>query len=229
MDYSLNGLALTEAEVTLPAHGVWVADVFTADSDSSVTVGAAATLLFGELTLLGTVMRGGESFGSNRVRIQGGKGGMGLLATPQGWNNATYAQIAKTTLAGQREALSATVTVATVPALFATTQFWTVRAEPVGLALSRIVDAAGLQWRVLPDGTVWVGAETWPVADIGSTAITLIEFGVMPEQGREWFGVDSPILLPGTTFEGRRVSDVLYRLHRNGDSQTLRMNLLYED
>lgn len=225
MTYSINGLALTEVELTLPLHGIPVADVLTDSPNETLVAGSPVTLLFGDLTIMGTVLRGNASFGTNRLRIAAGHGGIGRLATPQGWNDATYRQIAQTLLSSVGETLSPT---ATAPALAGLAQFWTVLAEPAGLALSRIVNALGLQWRMLTDGTVWIGTDLFAPTVIAPSSATLIQ--TMPEQGRDWYGVDSPVLLPGSLFGGRRVSDVLYRLHRHGDDeQTLRMSVLYSD
>jgi len=63
-------------------------------------------------------------------------------------------------------------------------------------------------WRVLPDGTVWLGLESWP-------AVHMPDVDLLSEDPRAHTavsGTDSPTLLPGTLFLGRRVSMVEHQV-----------------
>jgi hypothetical protein len=78
-------------------------------------------------------------------------------------------------------------------------------------ALSRLATRLGLGWRVLPNGHVWLGAETWPAYP------RELLFTVEPDAGG-FFEVapDVPDLLPGMTLAGRRVVGVVYEASESG-------------
>jgi hypothetical protein len=61
--------------------------------------------------------------------------------------------------------------------------------------------------RVLADGSVWVGKETWPEATPKATVLQDLRWC-----GQVELGVEAPELLPGTTFMGRRVEHVEHRV-----------------
>jgi hypothetical protein len=52
-------------------------------------------------------------------------------------------------------------------------------------------------WRILSDGTLWVGTESWPTA---SGAFTVISQN--PADASWFLGVDFPFVLPGTQLDG---------------------------
>ena len=80
---------------------------------------------------------------------------------------------------------------------------WCVRGAGVGMQLDELVVALRATWRVLLDGTIWVGQESWPEADVD---LELMELS--PPEDRAMFKCEAPSLLPGTTLDGRRVSRV---------------------
>jgi hypothetical protein len=68
---------------------------------------------------------------------------------------------------------------------------------------------------VLPDGSVWVGQESWP--DSGLTADVYQVLSEDPSRAQAILGIETPLLMPGTTLGGRRVS---YVEHRFGQPET---------
>ena len=83
---------------------------------------------------------------------------------------------------------------------------------------------AGSSWRVLADGTVWVGTEAWP--DSGLLEQTdYVETNEWPGENRIELGVETLKLLPGTTLGDRKVSFVEHIL-RDG---YVRSRALLED
>jgi hypothetical protein len=57
---------------------------------------------------------------------------------------------------------------------------------------------------VLLDGTVWLGFESWPTATLPDT----VQIATDPEQQRITIASDAPAILPGTIFQGSRISRV---------------------
>jgi hypothetical protein len=53
-----------------------------------------------------------------------------------------------------------------------------------------------VNWRVLSDGTIWLGVETWPSQSLPSTADIL---DLAPVSPRYEIGCATPTLMPGIT------------------------------
>ncbi len=80
------------------------------------------------------------------------------------------------------------------------------RARGSGLAaLDLLVEVLGLGWRVLPNGRVWVGVETWP-------EVSSREIGYMLEDGGVRLAPDGAEILPGMTLGGRQLVSVDYMI-----------------
>jgi hypothetical protein len=82
--------------------------------------------------------------------------------------------------------------------------------------------AQAVTWRVLPDGTIWAGPETWP--DSGLTTDDYQILDEDPREGTALLGVEAPVLLPGTALAGRRVSYVEHLINAEG----VRSNVWFE-
>jgi hypothetical protein len=80
--------------------------------------------------------------------------------------------------------------------------------------LSRLLLTAAptATWRVLPDGSIWMGVETWPDSGLleGDDYQIISED---PMRAEAVLGVESPVIMPGTLLGGRRVSYVEHRLN----------------
>jgi hypothetical protein len=223
-DYSLNGLPLLDVRVTLHRTGAWTADVLTTRlSNPNLAAGGQATLSLGPMQLAGTILRGGSIRGSEHARIVGGKGGLGGLATAAGYQNATAQVVVNALLSGAKESLA---TSSDTTLLGTSLPFWTVRKEPVATALTRVTDTLNCVWRVLTDGTVWLGNDaSYPQANL--TRPTLLD--AFPERGEFLVGINQPELLPGQAFSldgyGGPASAVEYRFYDG----KMRMTVWTED
>jgi hypothetical protein len=68
-----------------------------------------------------------------------------------------------------------------------------------------LLDALGATWRVLDDGSVWVGGDAWP--DSGWAHQTLASDEAL---ARQLLAGEAATLRPGTTLDGRRVTTCSY-------------------
>jgi hypothetical protein len=194
------GADVERGRLHLPSRGAWQAriklDVATAPT-GGVTLAAA-----GGLTASGTVATGGVQLDSAYVRIVGGAGGLGKSIAPAAYRAALVRDPLAAILSAVGETLSPTVD----PALLATLlPVWTHTAERASAALDHLAYAAGqalgqaITWRVLLDGTVWIGAESWPAASLPSGDDVLCFF---PDEGRYEIGASTPSLAPGVNLAG---------------------------
>lgn len=189
--------------VSMPRVGTWHADL-TANGPTSLT--GKVTLTMGRaLTLKGAVVRSRLHEGVIRLRVVGGAGGLQVTAKPKHYTSPTVRNVLADLLKDGGEAISATADAAT---LRKTLLAWTTLGVSVGAMVAGLMEMAGdVAWRVLPDGTVWTGPETWPEADVSYREIERD-----PENNLILIGQDTPSLLPGTSLDGQRVDYVEHQI-----------------
>lgn len=221
--YSLNHTSIVEASVTLHRTGCPVAVVSTTEPVvPTLAEGSAVSLELDGLTMVSTVLRGGDFNGQTRVELVGGAGGMRKAATLASYSNAAWSQIVGDLLSDAGETLSDTVAAGT---LADAPEGWTVGAGTVSSALTAITDELGCVWRVLLDGTVWIGVDDYPEMQL--TDATLMAYD--PDFRLAKIGIASPELVPGRSISiqdvGGNVSTVDYDIRTEG----YRMRVLFED
>lgn len=204
----VDGEASIEATIELPRSGAWTIDAGLA-SDVELT-GKVQVNIDDKYTMLGTVVRTGQWQNIEHVRIVGGAGGLSNIAKPQHYTAATVGVVLGDLLRQAGETLSPTSDAAT---LAARVKSWTTNAIPTGTLIARLLETAApaTTWRVLLDGTVWVGSETWP--DCGLIEDT--DYSVLSRDTvnlTATLGVETPRLLPGTTIGGNKVARVQHLL-----------------
>lgn len=204
---TLNGIPVTEATVSLPRTGVWHAEVVLEQLEAFS--GSRATLQFGpKLALTGAVRRSGAVLGSGVLMLLGGSGNLDRPARPQAYQEAPVRLPLGDLLQVAEEQLSAA---AQQEVLNLHLAHWVVSALPVGVALAQLMTHAVASWRSMPDGTLWVGVESWPDTPD-------FEHVLLPEQPLEnLLRLQSiePAVLPGQSFLGRHVSYVEHHLHED--------------
>lgn len=218
---NVNGKAAFETRICTPRTGVWHADLLVADT---VAIAGAATINVnsGALILNGTALpsRSGVFADTARARVFGGANGMSLTARPNHYNGTSVRGVLDALLAAAGERLSPT---ADAGILGTGLDAFTVTANPIGQLVSQLLAAAapGASWRMLADGTLWVGRETWPAAGVDRETYQILEDNA--ETRSMLIAVDAPMMLVGTTFEGRRVSYAEATVGQAGDGVTMRI------
>jgi hypothetical protein len=203
---TLNDFDVLEARIHLPREGRWWADL-ALDTDSTDSLAAAVTLQVGDaLTLKGTVIRLGEHAGTVTLQMVGGAGGLMKVLVPKAYQGVPLRIPLQDALTEVGESLSATADTSVLNTLL--TKWVRMKGDAAGEIEALLGECdADTVCRVLADGTVWVGSETWPEAQL---AYTLLEDHRWC--GQVVLGVDSPSLLPGTTFLDRQVEHVEHRI-----------------
>lgn len=216
---TLNGDGVVDARVELPRVGAWVADL-AIDTPSPPPDGSSVTLDLNGFQLQGTVRRGGSVADTSILRVVGGAGGLARELDPLAYQGVPLQVPLRDVLGAAGEVLD----VASDRGLLQTSlAFWMRARGRAGAALALIIaQVAGAVWRVQPGGQVWAGPETWPSSALLEANAELLRED--PSNGREVFFADTPSLLPGTTFRGRRVSAVEHLI----SSDSLRMVAWYE-
>lgn len=199
-----SGVPVSSARVTMQLQGCWVLDLVASDQ---VAPGPVTVLIQDGLSFKGTAARGGVWLDSDFMRVLPGAGGMGKIAKAKAYRNVTASVIIKDLLGVAGETLSSTSSSKVLKTQF---PFYSVNADAVGRCLSAILQdprMAGATWRSLPDGTVFVGTETWPDSGLLAPA-AYQDIDELPHQGRAELGFEAPVLVPGVSLEGRHVGAV---------------------
>lgn len=210
---TLGGAPVTRCVIHLPLRGVWCADV---DVDAAEAPAGRVTLSAdGGPAWSGTVVGGAVSHGLWSGRVVGGAGGLRAELDPRAHRNARLADVLVDVLADAGEALAAGS-----GDLGAAVDLWH-RARGSGAgAVGHVADAAGYGWRVLADGSVWLGAEAWPALALDD--VSLLELD--PVRGVYTLGGETLAIAPGASVtldvEGEavavRVGDVEHVVEPDG-------------
>lgn len=218
---TINNVPVPRARFTMPRQGLWVADVLASDPGVS---GKVTVAVDGGLTFVGTPARGGDWLETGYFRVIPGAAGMGRTSRKKFYTNGSVGVVAKDLLASAGETLAAS---STGQLLAVQLQAYALSEDAVGRSLSallqdrRLVDPV---WRALPDGTIWVGYETWPDAGVVAPD-DYQDINELPHEGRAELGFDAPTLLPGMSLEGRRLSAVQHDV----DGERVRTSVWFED
>lgn len=196
------GAALLRASIAMPLSGVWSAEL-EVDTDEAIT-GAVTIEADGVVIFRGTAVDGDVSHGQWRGRIVGGAGGLRTTIPALAYLNATRADIVRDALAESGESISAASgSLVAVVARFHRAQGAAAR------AIDATATALGYGWRVLDDGTVWLGAEAWDASPEADVSLV----GRDPAQRQYTLGGDVLALRPGQLLQLRdEGADVFVRV-----------------
>lgn len=200
-----NSVAVIGGTIDFPLTGTWTADLRLDQPDGSgFAPGTSVTVTAeGGYSVKGTVPTGrtGDFLDAVHVRLVGGAGGLGMLAAAQAFAQpgVFVRDVVNALMAASGETLSPT---ADQTFLGTSLGGWFITPRPVGQCIQTLVDVVNRQqnaaynWRVLADGTVWFGQESWP-----SASGTFDILRQRPEDAAWDLGVESPFVMPGTTLD----------------------------
>lgn len=151
--------------------------------------------------------RGGGQPVSGRtpLRVVAGCGCIGNTINAKAYRGVPIRIPITDTIKDTGEAMSSTATWGNAIVL----SFWLRARTPGSHALTMLSRKSPFAWRFLPDGTLWFGDETWPEVEIDHELMS-----EMPASDAVEIATDD-LLLPGTTFLGRRVARVNARPHES--------------
>lgn len=186
---TLNSSPILSASVLMPRVGVWTADL-EVDTDTAPT-GTVVLSSDAGPSWRGTVISGAVTLGTWRGRLVGGAGGLRRNVGPLAYQNPTLGDVLADALREAGETLSA----ASGSLAQSTTALWHRIAGPAAQTVRDVARAQGWPWRVLDDGSVWMGPETWDAAEAAELEV------LAPDPIEERYAVSGDVfgLRPGTT------------------------------
>lgn len=194
---------LSSVEVTMPGVGAWHARGV---AEEVLPLGPATLDIAGE-RFVGTVLALSTEVlptGGHPFRMVAGAGGLAQVLAPKFYRAVAAATLLADLASETGETLAASAV------LDLQLGAW---ARPEGLATDALRDLlrhapTGTTWRMLADGTLWVGVDGW--ADSGITAEQLTEDE--PQHGVLEVAPETPTLRPGMSALGQHVSAVVHRV-----------------
>ncbi len=199
---------VTSAEIRMPRVGAFH---FDGETDDEETLSGPITLIEEGITFVGTVIRSKPFGGRTRFRAVGGKGGLSKVLPARAY--ATGVIKISLVLADILRECGETLSQTSDQEILGTQlPKWHREAGAASHALVQLLDDVGASWRVLRDGTIWVGKDSYPELSVTHTLID-----------EDWctgvttIAPDAPDLTPGTTFLGQKIDLVVHRV-----DQTLR-------
>lgn len=210
MSYTINGRAILVGAVHLPVTGIWSAWLTIDHGETLPTSSRGVSIDLGGTVLVGTIQSQGVYAGNLTARVVGGAGGLtgsGTLSKNVAAKKyrVVPARIPITdvlTEAGEILASSSSA-----PVLDVSLEHWSRPAVPAAFAFASLMRASSANWRVLPDGSVWVGTDAWPTAKINGEVLE-----EHPGARMRMVSPEVADLLPGTTIDGQRIEAVDYRI-----------------
>jgi hypothetical protein len=205
---TIDGAGVLEAAIVVPRIGVPTFQASLLERDAPA--GPSISVALGSQTWKASVTRAGAHAGRYVLNAVGGAGGMSTLLAPKAYQGVPVRIPLEDIVKGAGEALAASSS----PALLGTYLGNWIRIEQgAGFALAALLARIGRPaWRVLADGSLWVGSETWPATKLARWTVT----GEGPHRGILDLVSTDPVVLPGETLEGRKVSVVEHRVTARG-------------
>lgn len=214
MRATLNGKNVLSATLREPRIGAWTAEV---DVDSDVAIVGAVTLSIDDTSWQGVVVRGSLESGRFHAVIVAGAGGLNRQLPPKHYTSSPMHLMLGEIFTATGETQSSETDAAVGSAGM---DRWSRFGASGGQAFRQVAQDLGVSWRVLRDGTVWHGAETWPEVEV---AYALLE--QLPGRGRALIAPETFALRPGVRWEGQRLSEVQTLISEAG----FRQELTFED
>lgn len=193
------GSDVQSGRISIGLRGAWWAEVEIASD--TLPSGAATIKSSGGLELRGTVIGGGVYLQSTHIRLVGGAGKLSTQVLGS-YQNAQLRDPLGAILDACGESQSSTIAanVLTVPL-----PQWTLGSASGVRCLDELAAAASaylgsaIGWRVLDDGKVWIGAESWPAMSMPGDAVIGDEF---PAERRYVIGSATVIAYLGKKLDG---------------------------
>jgi hypothetical protein len=192
------------AELRQPRVGAWFCDI---EADAIAKTTGKVRFKLDDLEFVATVLDANSGTDGNRSKIRVVAGNGNLTKTvSRSYSASTGVKVSvvvRDILKDCGEHLSDLSDADTLDVSLAR---WHIPESTAQTALTRLAEQTGASWRVLRDGTVWFGTETWPEVE-PSGEITQQNW----QEGHVELASETPDMVPGTVFQGQKIEQVTHR------------------
>ncbi len=212
------GVRLLGCDIRMPRRGEWTA-IVSIDQEELDAAPPTGPFWFEleKIEFRCSVIpgRSGRSQGGRTsLRVIGGAGGLAHDLDVRNYGATTVKTVVDDILRDAGETLSAEADATVLAKKLPSWQ----RVQGHGrLALDLLLDKVGATWRILRDGTVWIGVDAWPEVEPDGNVLD-DDWG----DGSILLAPDTPTMVPGVVVRGQRVEEVVHHLDRKGLRTELR-------
>lgn len=205
-------------EQNLPLNGAWTLDLEVQDINNSISAGSNVNVSVNEaggLSFSGTIAdkRSGQFLNTNYCRVVGGKNGLTKIPKQRQFAKALTKDVITYLLQSAGETLSTTSNYNNT-----SLTFYTINGEDnISNQLTKLLQTIGnnIHWRFLPDGTLFIGTETWPAISTDGYTFEVSD----PKNQYYKCGVPYPTMLPGYNLAGiGNISRVVHKISQDSGS-----------
>lgn len=208
---TVNGLRLLAASITETLVGAWIADI---EHDGTEALSGAVTIILDGETWRGTATSSKPEAGRVKSRIVGGAAGLSTELPAKSYSSPSGALTLATVLADVlRESGETLSSSASAPTTALAN--WVRSIGTAAAALKAIAEKSGQTWRVMRDGTLWIGSETWPA---WAPVTPPIEIDTDWSDGNVELR-DAITIRPGLTYQDHQIQQVVHE-YRGGGTKT---------
>ncbi len=200
---SVADVPAVSGSLSVPKSGNWMAWL-----EMAGEIAAGPTLVTDDLgnAWACTVTTAGQVGGAFMARVVGGSGNMAQRVEPLHWTSTT-ARVVLASALGRLETQSPLISAGV---LGAPLPFWSRVGQRLDSELERLAMTLSADWRVLPDGTVWIGTGRHEPQDPLAGQPYVLDANLAA--GTMILAPDGLTVLVGDVVAGQEVAAVLYSL-----------------
>lgn len=192
------------AELHHPRMGVWECSL---DLDAEVAQRGKLKFKLDDIEWKGTVIpdQSGTDGARSKCRVVGGNGSLSKIIAAHSYSGGGSVKVRLIVHDILKEVGEDLSDLSDGPTLDRELPRWHVSGGSARQALTALAEATDTAWRVLRDGTVWFGAETWP--EVAPEGVLTHESWA---DGHLVLAAETPDMVPGTVYQGQRVEHVTH-------------------
>ena len=220
--FLVNGKPIVECRLSMPKIGAWLANDLLIDSDEGFNIGDSVTIDFLDTIFKGTVLDTGIFQGFQRCTVIGGTGRLPEYLESACYNSIPVGQIIRDIARKTGHQVSTT---SDQNVLNNNLVGWNILKMQASLALEKVLQITNSIWRILPDGTLWVGPEKYSA--VNPEDYLVIE--KFPEEARWSIYNEDTLLQPLTSLSGNDIQQVEYFLFEENLNISVTFTLNFAD
>jgi hypothetical protein len=193
------------AELRMKRMGAWHCDL---DLDQETIETGKVKFILDDIEFTGTAIpeQSGIEGSRARCKVVGGNGRLSREVNAHSYSGGAGVKIGSVVRDILKDCGEDLSDLSDGPTLDRKLPRWQVTQGTAEDALTKLADHTDCAWRVLRDGTVWFGEETWPEVEPDGTLVN-----ENWSSGALTLAADTPNMVPGTVYQGQKVERVTHR------------------
>lgn len=192
------------AELRQPRIGAWYCELHL---DAETAAGGKIKFELDDLEFTGTVIPDHTGVEGSRAkcRVVGGNGHLSKAVSSHSYSGGAGTKVGTIVHDILKDCGEDLSDLSDCPTLDKVLPRWHVAGGTAQAALTKLAEACGAAWRVMRDGTVWFGTETWH--DVTPEGTLTDETW---QDGHLTLAPETPNMVPGTVYQGQKVEHVTH-------------------